>query len=116
MGLTPSQKPHETVKMKVKKVNCYRQKKKPPPSLHLVAKPPPHLTEMALSTLRQNALPAERPADGLSTKGSKRSVATANDGNSSDEDDGNGGTSGYGNAFRARQRARMAQNGTTHLN
>lgn len=83
--------------------------------LPIVAKPPPHLTEMALSTLRQNALPADRPSDGISTKGSKRSIATANDGNSSDEEDGNGGTSGYGDAFRARQRARMAQNGTTHL-
>jgi Suppressor of forked protein (Suf) len=84
--------------------------------LPIVAKPPPHLTEMALSTLRQNALPVERPADDVPRKGSKRSLAATNDGNSSDEDDATGGTSGYGNTFRARQLARMEQNGSTHLN
>lgn len=82
--------------------------------LPIVAKPPPHLTEMALSAMRQNALPAERPTDDVSSKSTKRSLATNNDG-SSDEEDGVG-SSGYGAAFRARQRARMEQNGTTHLN
>jgi hypothetical protein len=69
---------------------------------------------MAISALRQNALPAERPADGVATKGKKRLISMGNDG-SSDEEDG-AGTSGYGAAFRSRQRARMEQNGTTHLN
>jgi hypothetical protein len=80
--------------------------------LPLVAKPPPHLTEMALLRLRQNDLPAERPQDDV-PKRNKRS--RANDGNSSDEDDNgvHSGSSGYGNTFRARQRARMIQqNGT----
>jgi hypothetical protein len=82
--------------------------------LPIVAKPPPHMTEMAISALRQYALPAERPADDVATKGKKRLISLGNDG-SSDEEDG-AGTSGYGAAFRSRQRARMEQNGTTHLN
>jgi len=83
--------------------------------LPIVAKPPPHLTEMALSSLRQNALPAERPADDTS-KSSKRKRSENTDGNSSDEDNGVSGSSGYGNTFRQRQRARMQANGTTTLN
>jgi len=84
--------------------------------LPIVAKPPPHLAEMALSQLKQNALPAERPADDPG-KSSKRSRSADEDnGNSSDEDNVVSGSSGYGNTFRARQRARMEQNGTTHLN
>lgn len=67
----------------------------------VVAKPAPHVTELALSTLRQNELPAERPADG-STNG-KRKL----DDDSDDEDKGTKG-GGYGNAFRARQRARLS--------
>ena len=82
--------------------------------LPIVAKPPPHLTEMALSTLRQNELPAERPPDDK-LKGAKRSLSAANGGNSSDEDDAGAGASGYGNAFRVRQRARMIENGTDRL-
>ena len=85
--------------------------------LALVAKPPPHLTEMALQRLRQNDLPAERPPDDV-PKRSKRARANNNNGNSSDEDDDNGvhsGTSGYGNTFRARQRARMMQQNGNHL-
>ena len=82
--------------------------------LPIVAKPPPHLTEMALSTLRQNELPAERPSDGK-VKGPKRLISTTNDGNSSDEDDAGAGASGYGNAFRVRQRTRMIENGTDRL-
>ena len=70
----------------------------------VVAKPPPHLTEMALSTLKQNDLPAERPQDDAN-KGSKRD-APGKGGDSSDEEDGTSGT-GYSVAFRARQRARM---------
>jgi Suppressor of forked protein (Suf) len=83
--------------------------------LPIVAKPPPHLTEMALSQLRQNTLPAERPAD-LTTDASKR-VFSGGDGNSSDDDDGDKtGGSGYSSTFRARQRARMIENGTNQIN
>jgi hypothetical protein len=70
----------------------------------VVAKPPPHLTEMALSTLKQNDLPAERPKDDAN-KGSKRN-ASGEDGDSSDEE-GATTSSGYSVAFRARQRQRM---------
>ena len=72
----------------------------------VVAKPPPHLTEMALSTLKQNDLPAERPSDG-EAKGNKRSGG--GDGDSSDEEGQTSGT-GYSVAFRARQRTRMMSN------
>lgn len=75
--------------------------------LPIVAKPPPHLTEMALASIQQNELPAERPADDSSKK---RSRATVGDGNSSDEEGNNGG-SGYGVAFRNRQQARIAHTG-----
>ena len=76
--------------------------------LSMVAKPPPHLTEMALNALKQNPLPAERPADAPTT--GKRAL----DANDSDEE--NGGTgSGYGNQFRARQRVRQQQNGIGNL-
>jgi 1,2-phenylacetyl-CoA epoxidase PaaB subunit len=79
--------------------------------LPIVAKPPPHLTEMALSSLRQNALPLERPMESAADS-SKRAMSGA-DGNSSDEDDDDkAGGSGYSSAFRARQRIRISQNGT----
>ena len=79
--------------------------------LPVVASPPAHLTEMALSTLRQNDLPEERPSDDA-TKGSKRSSAN-DDGDSSDEDQAGG--SGYSVAFRARQRNRMmSMNGVSN--
>jgi len=72
--------------------------------LPVVAKPPPHLVEIALNTLLQNQLPAKRPSDKLeSGNNAKRK---AND-DSSDDEDGTG-TSGFGNAFRARQRARLS--------
>lgn len=89
--------------------------------LPVVAKPPPHLTEMALSQLRQNTLPSERPEDDGGNDSKKRTLTGSggdNGGgggnNSSDEDnneddDANGGGSGYSSAFRARQRARMMQ-------
>ena len=69
--------------------------------LPVVAKPPPHLAEMALSTLRVNALPSERPPD---TSG-KRKRDDGDD--SSDEENGMGGAGGYSSQFRARQRARI---------
>jgi hypothetical protein len=68
-----------------------------------VAKPPPHLTEKALAELRENPLPAERPKD--DPKGTKRMV----NGDSDDEDGAN--SSGYGAAFRKRQKIRMDQSG-----
>jgi hypothetical protein len=77
------------------------------------AKAPPHLIEMALSALRTNNLPAERPNDlpSLNSRGGmtapipKRVRETGN-GDSSDEEDNNG-SSGYSSQFRARQRARI---------
>ena len=63
----------------------------------VVPKPPPHMVEMALSALKANPLPAERPAD------SKR----PRDDDDSD-DEGPRGSGGYGSQFRARQRARIS--------
>jgi hypothetical protein len=80
--------------------------------LPVVAKPPPHMVEMALSTLRVNPLPAERPVDKTVSEASKRKRDTGGD--SSDDENGVGG-SGYGSQFRSRQRARMGSsqhNGT----
>ena len=79
--------------------------------LPIVAKPPPHLVEIALNTLKQNPLPAERPKDN-ETQNNKR---TADDGGGSSDEEGGTKSGGFGIAFRARQRARMndvPQNGT----
>ncbi|KAL9181328.1 hypothetical protein ACHAXT_010133 [Thalassiosira profunda] len=65
-------------------------------------KPPPHLTEMALQSMRSAALPATRPA---STNGNRK--RGRNDGDSSDEENGNVGGGGYGDQFRARQKSRL---------
>jgi hypothetical protein len=82
----------------------------------IIPKSPPHLVEMALSSLRLCKLPAERPSDdggnGL-LSGNKRSLEpTKQNGNgggdSSDEDTGPSGSGGYGTQFRARQRARIS--------
>ena len=76
----------------------------------VIAKPPPHLTEMALAALRQNKLPDERPQDDKKTSGNKHKGG--GDGDSSDEEDGTRGNGGYGTQFRARQRSRLeGQNG-----
>jgi hypothetical protein len=72
----------------------------------VVAKPPPHVTEMALMTLKQNDLPSERPAGDVTKK-------RRMDGDSSDEEGGATG-SGYSNAFRARQRTRMLASDKTN--
>ncbi|VEU36726.1 unnamed protein product [Pseudo-nitzschia multistriata] len=84
----------------------------------IVPKAPPHLVVQALTSLRQNKLPEERPNDdnegknsSSSQSGKKRSALDANGGDSSDEDTGPTGTGGYGTQFRARQRARMRMNG-----
>jgi hypothetical protein len=81
-------------------------------------KPPPHLTEMALATLRQNNLPAERPrgANGSGTKHSRSSKGGGGGGDSSDEENGGRGNGGYGLAFRARQRARQIATAQSEAN
>jgi Suppressor of forked protein (Suf) len=71
----------------------------------VVPKPPPHLVEMALSSLKNNTLPVERPAGESTLSGNKRKVGG---GDSSDEEGDDRGSGGYGNQFRARQRARMS--------
>jgi hypothetical protein len=79
----------------------------------MVVKAPPHMVEMALSSLRNSQLPAERPDDGAdntgSLAGSKRSSSrSGGGGDDSDEDDsGPSGSGGYGTTFRARQRAKL---------
>ncbi|GKY95142.1 hypothetical protein MPSEU_000477900 [Mayamaea pseudoterrestris] len=72
----------------------------------IVPKPPPHLIEMALATLRLNSLPSERPAE---TIPKKRSLHGAS-GDSSDDEDDNRKGGGYGTAFRKR-RTRLTPNG-----
>lgn len=85
------------------------------------AKPPPHLIEMALLTLRDSTLPLVRPADEASNTVSqimnnagsinsakrRRNYGGGYDGDSSDEENGNIHGGGYGRQFRARQRTRM---------
>ena len=73
-------------------------------------KPPLYMTEMALQTLKNSNLPAERPQDDKKTAvngkgllGTKRGL----DGDSSDEENGVRSSGGYGSQFRARQRARQ---------
>lgn len=70
--------------------------------------PPPHLTEMALASLRQNKLPAERPMDDNGKKAKTGLKHKLEGGDSSDEEGDIKGTGGYGTQFRSRQRARMA--------
>jgi len=96
----------------------------PPPRNRALSKPPPHLIEMTLMSLRSNVLPAERPSDSGAANGAgpmslqKRKMNSMNSGgDSSDEEGERAGASGYGGQFRARQRARMSssaqqQNGT----
>jgi hypothetical protein len=77
-------------------------------------KAPPHMIEMALAALRDNDLPTSRPVDTtasteMSNGGTmKRSRSNANGDYSSDEEDLNNLTGGYGSQFRARQKARLA--------
>jgi hypothetical protein len=70
----------------------------------VMSKPPPHMIEMALSALRNNALPAERPNEVASSSNRKRKLEG---GDSSDEENGGTGGGGYGSQFRARQKARQ---------
>jgi hypothetical protein len=62
------------------------------------------MIEMALSALRNNALPAERPSEAASSSKRKRQLEG---GDSSDEENGGTGGGGYGSQFRARQKARQ---------
>jgi hypothetical protein len=86
-----------------------------PASKHRAAvlgKPLPHVTEMTLTALRQNQLPAERPSgddNEAQYQVSKKRKSDAG-GDSSDEDNGETG-GGYGSQFRARQRARQLDAG-----
>lgn len=68
-------------------------------------KPPPHMTEMALSTLRANPLPASRPT--VTSNGNSHKKRGRNDGDSSDEENGDAVGGGYSNQFRSRQRMRL---------
>lgn len=68
-------------------------------------KPPPHMIEMALSALRTNALPAERPAE-ESNKG-EAGKRKRDGGDSSDEENEHSGSGGYGSQFRSRQKRRQ---------
>mmetsp|Transcript_24403 Transcript_24403/g.52609 ORF Transcript_24403/g.52609 Transcript_24403/m.52609 type:complete len:1321 (-) Transcript_24403:368-4330(-) len=71
-------------------------------------KPPPHLTEMALSTLRGNPLPTVRPSSSKGgTNSKKRGRNHGGGGDSSDEENGNTTGGGYSNQFRTRQRSRL---------
>jgi hypothetical protein len=72
------------------------------------AKPPPHMIEMTLSSLKSSTLPP-RPtgADGASREAPLLGKRRRADGDSSDEE-GIPGTGGYGGQFRMRQRARQA--------
>ncbi len=71
-------------------------------------KPPPHLTELALSTLRANSLPANRPIEiSVGTTHTKRE-RDGGDSSDDEEDDNTGG--GYSHQFRKRQQLRLASN------
>jgi hypothetical protein len=86
-----------------------------PASLYRTAamnKPPPHLIEMALSALRKNALPADRPTDNDNKANATGKRKRESGGDSSDEENGNmDGGGGYGSQFRSRRARQMGQNG-----
>lgn len=70
-----------------------------------ITKPPPHLIEMTLSTLRANELPT-RPSNGAANGSKKRQ---RDDGDSSDEENNGASGGGYSSQFRSRQRSRLDQ-------
>ena len=80
----------------------------------MLGKAPPHMIEMALSALRNNALPPQ-PMDGTLGGLKRKHSQGAGGGDSSDEENGGIGGSGggYGNQFRARQRSRLMASNTT---
>jgi hypothetical protein len=84
-------------------------------------KPPLYLTNLALETLRNTNLPAERPQDDKTSNGGKASLtgnkhklgSSGGGGDSSDEENGGSNSGGYGSQFRARQRARQIAQSST---
>ncbi|KAL3809771.1 hypothetical protein ACHAXA_011214 [Cyclostephanos tholiformis] len=68
-------------------------------------KPPPHHTEMALSTLRANPLPASRPVVTSNINSLKK--RGRDDGDSSDDENGDTVGGGHSSQFRSRQRMRL---------
>ena len=70
-----------------------------------ITKPPPHLIEMALSTLRANELPS-RPSNYAANGSNKR---RRDDGDTSDEEGNGASGGGYSSQFRSRQRSRLTE-------
>ena len=70
-----------------------------------ITRPPPHLIEMTLSTLRANELPP-RPTNGAANDSKKR---RRDDGDSSDEEGNGASGGGYSSQFRSRQRSRLTE-------
>jgi hypothetical protein len=79
-------------------------------------KPPPHLIEMALLTLRGNALPQRPFVEATTSNGAftipKKHGRQVNNGEDSSDDEDGGDGGGYSNQFRARQRARLIATGS----
>ena len=79
-------------------------------------KPPPHLVEITLATLKNNALPATRPVVAATTTNGASNVAIKRErdanGEDSDDDEDGGAGGAYSNQFRARQRARLIADGS----
>mmetsp|Transcript_8428 Transcript_8428/g.22812 ORF Transcript_8428/g.22812 Transcript_8428/m.22812 type:complete len:107 (-) Transcript_8428:219-539(-) len=75
----------------------------------VVGKPPGHMIERALGSLRRNNLPSERPIPKTKksqTVGNKHRLDQGGDSSDDDDDAGNRNT-GYSSQFRARQHARQ---------
>ncbi|KAL7514054.1 hypothetical protein ACHAXN_011306 [Cyclotella atomus] len=77
-------------------------------------KPPPHLVEMTLLTLKGNNMPATRPVVAAATTngGANLAIKRERDADDSDDDEDGGAGGAYSNQFRARQRARLAAGGS----
>mmetsp|Transcript_607 Transcript_607/g.949 ORF Transcript_607/g.949 Transcript_607/m.949 type:complete len:969 (+) Transcript_607:69-2975(+) len=69
----------------------------------ILGKPSHQMVELALSTLRASALPAERPAGGTIPRKRQREGDDSDD----SDDDAIASSGGYGSQFRARQKARQ---------
>jgi hypothetical protein len=78
-------------------------------------KPPPHLVEMTLLTLKGNTLPARPVVAATATNGASNVAIKRErnaDGEDSSDDENGGAGGGYSNQFRARQRARLVADGS----
>ena len=79
-------------------------------------KPPPHLVEITLATLKNNSLPATRPVVAATTTNGSSNIAIKRErdanGEDSDDDEDGGAGGAYSNQFRARQRARLIADGS----